>query len=205
MLVCFKGGCWAAGGVDIFPQFLKTWHTWHFYLFIYFFKAEEAFILGSSCRMTKLLLRLKGHRHFFVFVSCFPWRLLRGHSVAMAGNCKWDLMSLSNSNLLNTSKVNPGCLWNLSWQFHTRQSLKLSSSSSLPISSVCARWWATQGACGHPRWETTLLSAAPPIAHSRSGMQRQENVSTPSMGIPQQCAACTYMRKGMRAAPQGAS
>lgn len=65
--------------------------------------------------------------------------------------------------------------------------------------SVCARWWATQGACGHLRWETTLLSAAPPIAHSRSGTQRQENVSTPSMGIPQQCAACTYMRKGTRA------
>ena len=65
------------------------------------------------------------------------------------------------------------------------------------VFSVCGRWWVTQGACGHPRCETTLLSAAPLIAHSRSGTQRQENVSTPSMGIPQQCAACTYMRKGM--------
>ena len=65
------------------------------------------------------------------------------------------------------------------------------------LCSVCARWWATQAACGHPRWETTLLSAAPLIAHSRSGTQRQENVSTPFTGIPQQCAACTYMRKGM--------
>lgn len=154
--------------------------------------------------MTKLPFLLKGHRHFFVFVSCFPRRLPRGHSAAMAGNCKWDLMSLSNSNLLNTSKVNPGCLWNLSRQFHTRQSNKTFFSFSSSRCSVCARWWATQGACGHPRWETTLLSAAPPIAHSRSGTQRQENVSTPSMGIPQQCAACTYMRKGMRAAPQEA-
>lgn len=63
--------------------------------------------------------------------------------------------------------------------------------------SVCGRWWATRGACGHLRCETTSSSAAPRIAPSRSGMQRRENVSTPSTGIPQQCAACTYMRKGM--------
>lgn len=63
--------------------------------------------------------------------------------------------------------------------------------------SVCAHWWATRAAYGHLRWETTSSSAAPLIAHSRSGTQRRENVSTPSTGIPQQCAACTYMRKGM--------
>lgn len=91
--------------------------------------------------MTKLLFLLKGHRHFFVFVSCFPWRLLRGHAAAMAENCKWDLMSLSNSNVLKMSKVSAGCLWNLSRQSHThaRQSFKKKKllklfSSSLPVS-----------------------------------------------------------------------
>lgn len=88
--------------------------------------------------MTKLLFLLKGHRHFFGFVSCFPWRLLRGHSAAMAENCKWDLMSLSNSNVLNASKVSPGCLWNLGWQSHTSsvwiKDFKNFFSSSLSVS-----------------------------------------------------------------------
>lgn len=85
----------------------------------------------------------------------------------------------------------------LKWRVSSSPGKTHQAFSSSGLFSVCARWWATRAAYGHLRWETTSSSVAPLIAHSRSGTQRQENVSTPSTGIPQQCAACTYMRKGM--------
>lgn len=147
--------------------------------------------------MTELLFPLKGHRNFILFVFVSPEGNKRSCVCVWVcvGNRKCDFMSswtqiwwIWNEITLNVfeTKVHSNSLGIYWWRIFF----------FCDFFSVCARWWATQGACGHPRWETTLLSAAPLIAHSRSGTQRQENVSTPSMGIPQQCAACTYMRKG---------